>query len=533
MVDLYVRDYERWMKEKKAKLAREWISELKSRHEFQYLDLKCHMVTDFLRSQEKKFQKAFALATELRLLPPLPCATSEFRVQLVDKPLQEGNPKEQIERICHYFDRLYHILAPPQRHIVSATDPCTTPVRTTSSFQDISFSEDFGDFNETPPSSYSSVATPESCSIFDVSSQASSRSTPGAGEEVQFTFKTISHGFPPRPIPKPPSVSFLPVTDFSALPKNRYRSCRNTSSTRPVNLAPIPVLEPEVSRHHISCEMIETDSLTAQLNDLAVRTSPIRQSFAVADAGRKRKRPLVNPVSSDLEVPQHEAGRKRCRQMVYKGNPRILELQSALAEAKDCTTVQFGNSSLPPTCPLKYVSSSYNSSLPSLPVPKVEISSRQCSAMMEPLEKLCTSLVSTFEPFDSAVTSVSKRNRLTDEIDNFCKELEGPRSIPHLSALRLRSLATRISRLARIRRELWMTYPSTTPRAYLQKRHRPQRKDPTEILRGWLTDHTTTPYPTRQEKEELSKLTGLSLREVKDWFVRARFRGTNPFCDLS
>lgn len=46
----------------------------------------------------------------------------------------------------------------------------------------------------------------------------------------------------------------------------------------------------------------------------------------------------------------------------------------------------------------------------------------------------------------------------------------------------------------------------------------------THILRQWYAANSAWPYPTAEEKDELSRRTGLSIRQVSQWFVNARRR---------
>ena len=46
----------------------------------------------------------------------------------------------------------------------------------------------------------------------------------------------------------------------------------------------------------------------------------------------------------------------------------------------------------------------------------------------------------------------------------------------------------------------------------------------TAILKKWLFDHSTKPYPDEDEKQQLCLLTGLSLTQLNNWFINARRR---------
>ncbi|EPQ26184.1 uncharacterized protein PFL1_06120 [Pseudozyma flocculosa PF-1] len=56
-------------------------------------------------------------------------------------------------------------------------------------------------------------------------------------------------------------------------------------------------------------------------------------------------------------------------------------------------------------------------------------------------------------------------------------------------------------------------------------------KPVTDLLKSWLLDHASHPYPTEDEKRSLCSMTGLTLQQVSNWFINARRRillpGTN------
>lgn len=47
----------------------------------------------------------------------------------------------------------------------------------------------------------------------------------------------------------------------------------------------------------------------------------------------------------------------------------------------------------------------------------------------------------------------------------------------------------------------------------------------TKVLKDWLAAHEAYPYPSDQQKEELKRRTGLSIRQISYWLVNARRRG--------
>lgn len=48
----------------------------------------------------------------------------------------------------------------------------------------------------------------------------------------------------------------------------------------------------------------------------------------------------------------------------------------------------------------------------------------------------------------------------------------------------------------------------------------------TRVLKEWFGDHQSYPYPTEDQKESLKERSGLSIRQVSQWFVNARRRST-------
>jgi hypothetical protein len=47
-------------------------------------------------------------------------------------------------------------------------------------------------------------------------------------------------------------------------------------------------------------------------------------------------------------------------------------------------------------------------------------------------------------------------------------------------------------------------------------------KDTTQVLMNWLTDHMHHPWPTKQEKKELCRLSGLNPKQLRIWFTNNR-----------
>ncbi|KXN67162.1 homeobox protein Pknox1, partial [Conidiobolus coronatus NRRL 28638] len=49
-------------------------------------------------------------------------------------------------------------------------------------------------------------------------------------------------------------------------------------------------------------------------------------------------------------------------------------------------------------------------------------------------------------------------------------------------------------------------------------------KHTTQILKDWLFTNLAHPFPTEQQKLNLSMLTGLSIEQINNWFINGRRR---------
>ncbi|CAG5090152.1 Oidioi.mRNA.OKI2018_I69.PAR.g12479.t2.cds [Oikopleura dioica] len=58
-------------------------------------------------------------------------------------------------------------------------------------------------------------------------------------------------------------------------------------------------------------------------------------------------------------------------------------------------------------------------------------------------------------------------------------------------------------------------------------------KQATNILRAWLFQNLTHPYPSEEQKKNLSQQTGLTILQVNNWFINARRRIVQPMIDSS
>lgn len=58
-------------------------------------------------------------------------------------------------------------------------------------------------------------------------------------------------------------------------------------------------------------------------------------------------------------------------------------------------------------------------------------------------------------------------------------------------------------------------------------------KGATNVMRAWLFQHLSHPYPTEDQKKQLAQETGLTILQVNNWFINARRRIVQPMIDQS
>uniref|UniRef100_A0A914Y0C1 Homeobox domain-containing protein n=1 Tax=Panagrolaimus superbus TaxID=310955 RepID=A0A914Y0C1_9BILA len=49
-------------------------------------------------------------------------------------------------------------------------------------------------------------------------------------------------------------------------------------------------------------------------------------------------------------------------------------------------------------------------------------------------------------------------------------------------------------------------------------------RDSAKALQDWMNQHITDPYPSSREVQELSKQTGFTYKQIRNWFTNSRRR---------
>ncbi|KAL3515956.1 hypothetical protein ACH5RR_022858 [Cinchona calisaya] len=76
-------------------------------------------------------------------------------------------------------------------------------------------------------------------------------------------------------------------------------------------------------------------------------------------------------------------------------------------------------------------------------------------------------------------------------------------------------------------------YLSSLRKEFLKKRKKGKLpKDARMVLLDWWNTHYRWPYPTEEEKNRLSELTGLDQKQINNWFINQRKRHWKPSEDM-
>ncbi|CAJ1977847.1 unnamed protein product [Sphenostylis stenocarpa] len=76
-------------------------------------------------------------------------------------------------------------------------------------------------------------------------------------------------------------------------------------------------------------------------------------------------------------------------------------------------------------------------------------------------------------------------------------------------------------------------YLSSLRKEFLKKRKKGKLpKDARMILMNWWSTHYRWPYPTEEEKVQLSEMTGLDQKQINNWFINQRKRHWKPSEDM-
>ena len=511
------------------------------------------MITDFIRTQEKNFQKAFALAQELNL-PQLKTLVSRSADQLyfVESTSASKTPRELVENACHYFNRLYHTLAPNFNSIENCT---LLGSPTSQAFEG------------------SSSASPSSTDDFNLSiASASSRSTPESLDPHEIISNPPAYGLVPIPISQrtympesrpSPSVRPTPEKYNSELSESRFAFQVPVGSGAPIpipvpstgkaaDLPENPITPSRLSNSFQGLQINSCRSLNMPFPSISPTSScPMLPSECSRNTSKKRKRQRDCTVTTnDQTIITHHHHSKNL-QRDQKSNARKLELEMIMRKAKALCHPQVGEvTTLEPQ-------NVRDSDINTRTVDNVEnqwmvgtqkidartqfrkrdsrqqrngssIQVHRCWLQTE-LRCVLSTMSSQFSEYN--LTSCSDKLQIIEPKVQMLVDKANLGQVQFHDFKMIYELATQITRLCKLRIRLLTAVISKKssqlskkrPRWSLQSRHRLET-DPRSILKEWFTANSECPYPDYAEKLELAAMSGLTVPAVTKWFINARSR---------
>lgn len=504
------------------------------------------MITPFILAQERKFEKALSLAKELnydceRSAPRDP----EFAVihEYVSKP---KTPKEQVESISRYFQRLYPVLA-PKYDAVTRTDNTTPSIRNTP-------------LESLDGQSYESASSPPFLQNMQVS-------TSETANGPQSPISGLSGSSDPRW----PSRSFMSECSWSSQssrcsPDLGFPSPNLTIDNDLSCSAHQSVFQVGQDRVHDVVRadrslIVDRISSTFRAEHLAFAIPP-QPSFDALSLGdivskeiipsRNLSPPLFQSfttmrIDAAMERDSYDASypikstRKRPRALARKA-----ELEADLLKAReqvDSLHVQIACGDVLNelcACPNQREELALRKRL--LPESTNKLGSHyRRLRTLGGLPPSSATMQLDYSGLTKHLKEIARRIILNSGHDSMPSPVEhlqlgsASESIWTLArdspedVRQLKSAALTAYKAARCRIRLHeslnaISRDTKIPTSVRRKRCLERVVDPRSILLPWLRANSHRPYPTKEQKIELSKQTGLTIREVARWFVRARCR---------
>ncbi|KAH0731699.1 hypothetical protein KY289_002887 [Solanum tuberosum] len=143
------------------------------------------------------------------------------------------------------------------------------------------------------------------------------------------------------------------------------------------------------------------------------------------------------------------------------------------------------------------------------------------------LSSLCKDNLITSTSFNSNNNYISDEAGGTSEEDLGCEEMEAADS--------QESPANREgdNELKEMLMRKYSGYLSSLRKEFLKKRKKGKLpKEARIVLLDWWKTHYRWPYPTEEEKNRLSEMTGLDQKQINNWFINQRKRHWRPSEDM-
>lgn len=521
-------------------VARDWIAELRERPHFSRYQLTVRAIISFIRAQKQKFFKALEVAQRTGLpVQSQPPSTadldSEFEI-IQEQPDIQPSPRSDIHRICHYYDRLYDILA-------SSTPKCSelrTPFPVLSMHQIFASMEllDSCDSRNLSASSHLS-----STNGFQSGSSSFSMSSPERSSQHAFALQFPQKDAVPIPITKPSSIPNRPRPIVNAYLNPNRRICsspRFTFHIPQIGGAPIPIPVPVSDGMTNDCA--KGDDLAYSIRSFRVlNLSAMDEPAQPSSALNISSQPLVPDMplqastmivskkrKQDPKYPSHEPhdpeSVRRETNLVSKGQDGIRTrpfegtvtsgLQQHRIIRKRLSTKNRSNALETPI----NRRATQNAS--------TQICNLTISASLQKLSDIRDSVIYDFSSGSWLQNSIQEIRRLEFMLVQLSSDAN---HLDNALMVRLHYAAVQLVHLCRHRLSLGRFSHCLESKSYplMQKRYCTGPKEATDVLKQWIIDHSSNPYPNRKETQELSRVTGMTPRAISHWFANVRSRGGN------
>lgn len=517
------------------------------------------MIVDFVRSQERNFEKALKRALELGMPPPEVVQhmdTLDFGMEIVSvtTPLMPKQSKSEVDHLCHYFNSLYHTLAPLHSSASHSFSTTHSPIPD---------DPDQEQSHNPPLTNDSTSIRSTSPNRFRFSSSASSSSlTPGTPDQLEPTLKSLHCGHQRQVTEESNLLLSTSIIGSDSSMEALHESDNDMQFSFRVPQtggAPIPVPVPVSQSRETLGAVPATWGLSETFwrsrdtaVDIPLSESRMHLQNVANNEGQCRKRKRTPNVTglppSDLEALHQNALTAGQMAKLAHQTARRKELEMSVAKAKQTVHGPLSNSRL---CRRQIITDAtlgidgiaHEERMAGLRCQLANIrrerESQQLRSLrhkwdfarfLTPLTNICNEILYTFLRPGQELEWQQVLEPLRREIQSLMQEPTNYDLVKRSDVIKCSRIANQIQRLCRIRIDLLHGIGATkrgstkASRPYLQRRHR-RDTNPFDLLKKWYLANSSNPYPTKKCKVELSQQTGLSLQSVTHWFANARSRG--------
>ncbi|NP_001266275.1 knotted homeodomain protein 4 [Solanum lycopersicum] len=134
---------------------------------------------------------------------------------------------------------------------------------------------------------------------------------------------------------------------------------------------------------------------------------------------------------------------------------------------------------------------------------------------------------------DNLITSTSFNNYISDEAGGSSDEDLGCEEMEAADSQESPANCEGDNELKEMLMRKYSGYLSSLRKEFLKKRKKGKLpKEARIVLLDWWKNHYRWPYPTEEEKNRLSEMTGLDQKQINNWFINQRKRHWRPSEDM-